>query len=128
MQLPMWIKPMAWGVVLGAVGIMIVGFSWMGWTLSHTTTRLVAEGSEAAVVAALTPFCVSSYLKQPDAAKNLALLRADTSSYTQRDLIEKAGFATMPGKTEPSSGVAAACANALRTASLADPEAKTLTK
>ena len=128
MQMPMWIKPMAWGVVFGAVGIMIVGFSWMGWTLSHTTARLVAEGSEAAVVAALTPFCVSSYLKQPDAAKNLALLRADTSSYTQRDLIEKAGFATMPGKTEPSSGVAAACANALRTASLAGPEAKILTK
>ena len=44
-----------WGAVFGAVGTMIVGFSWMGWTLGHTTTRLVAEGSQSAVVAALTP-------------------------------------------------------------------------
>lgn len=128
MRVPVWIKPAFWGAVFGAVGIMIVGFSWMGWTLGHTTARLVAEGSEAAVVAALTPFCVSSYLKQPDAAKKLALLREDTSSYTQRDIIEKAGFATMPGNTEPTSGLAAACVTALRTASLPGPQAKTLTK
>jgi hypothetical protein len=122
MRVPVWIKPAVWGAVFGAVGIMIVGFSWMGWTLGHTTKRLVAEGSESAVVAALTPFCVSSYLKQPDATKKLALLRGDTSSYTQRDIIEKSGFATMPGNTEPSSGVAAACAIALQTAGLAGPE------
>ncbi len=115
MKVPVWIKPAVWGAVVGAVGIMIVGFSWMGWNLGHTTTRLVAEGSESAVVAALTPFCVANYMKQPDAVKQLAALRADTSSYTQRDIIEKAGFATMPGNKEPSSGVAAACEIALRT-------------
>lgn len=128
MHVPGSIKSAIWGAVFGAVGTMIVGFSWMGWTLGHTTTRLVAEGSQSAVVAALTPFCVSSYLKHPDATKNLALLRADTSPYTQRDIIEKAGFATMPGNTEPTSGVAAACATALQTVSLAGPEAKTATK
>jgi hypothetical protein len=113
MHVPVWIKPAVWGAVFGAVGIMIVGFYWLGWTLDHTAKRMVAEGSESAVTAALTPFCVSSYLKQPDAAKKLALLREDTSAYTQRDLIEKAGFATMPGNAEPTSGVAAACAIAL---------------
>jgi len=127
MQVPVWIKPAVWGAIFGAVAIMITGFSWMGWTLGHTTKRLVAEGSESAVIAALTPFCVSNYLKQPDAAKKLALLREDTSSYTQRDMIEKAGFATMPGNTEPNSGLAAACAIALQTVSLAGPE-KTPTK
>jgi hypothetical protein len=86
-----------------------------GVELGHTTTRLVAEGSESAVIAVLTPFCVANYMKQPDAAKHLALLREDTSSYTQREIIEKAGFATMPGNQEPSSGVAAACEIALRT-------------
>jgi hypothetical protein len=132
MQVPVWIKPAVWGAVSGAVGIMIVGFSWMGWNLGHTTTRLVAEGSESAVIAALTPFCVANYMKQPDAVKQLALLRGDTSSYTQRDIIEKAGFATMPGNKEPRTGVAAACEIALRTASLAGPqplaEAKTIIK
>lgn len=122
MRVPVWIKPAVWGAVFGAVGIMIVGFSWLGWTLGHTTTRLVAEGRESAMIAALTPFCVSNYLKQPDAVKQLALLKEDTSSYTQRDIIEKAGFATMPGNKEPTSGLAAACAIALKTVSLADPE------
>ena len=36
MQVPVWIKPVVWGGVFGAMGIMIVGFSWMGWTLGHT--------------------------------------------------------------------------------------------
>jgi hypothetical protein len=128
MRVPVWIKPAVWGAVFGAVGIMIVGFSWMGWTLGHTTTRLVAEGRGSAVVAALTPFCVANYMKQPDAVKQLALLKEDTSSYTQREIIEKAGFATMPGNKEPSSGLATACEIALRTTSVAGPEAKTLTK
>ncbi len=122
MRGPLWIKPAVWGAVFGAVGIMIVGFSWMGWTLGHATTRLVAEGRESAMVAALTPFCVSNYMKQPDAGKQLALLKEDTSSDTQRDIIEKAGFATMSGNKEPTSGLAAACAIALKTVSLADPE------
>jgi hypothetical protein len=128
MRVPVWIKPAVWGAVFGAVGIMIVGFSWMGWTLGHTTTRLVAEGRESAMVAALTPFCVSNYMKQPDAAKQLALLKEDTSSYTQRDIIEKAGFATMPGNKEPTSGLAAACAIALRTVSSGGGGVNTATK
>ena len=132
MRVPVWIKPAGWGAVFGAVGIMIVGFSWMGWNLGNTTKRLVSEGSESAVIAALTPFCVANYMKQPDAVKRLALLKEDTSSYTQREIIEKAGFATMPGNKEPSSGLAAACEIALRTASLPGPQplaaAKTVTK
>ncbi len=122
MRVPVWIKPAVWGAVFGAAGIMIVGFSWMGWNLGHTTKRLVSEGSESAVIAALTPFCVANYMKQPDAAKKLALLKEDTSSYTQRESIEKAGFATMPGSKEPTSGLAAACEIALRTASVGGPQ------
>ena len=113
MRQPVWLKPGVWGAVIGAVGIMIVGFSWMGWTLNSTTQRVATERTDLAVTAALTPFCVSSYMKQPDAAKKLALLREDTSSYSQRETIEKGGWATMPGNTEPSSGVADACAVAL---------------
>jgi hypothetical protein len=112
MQVPVWIKPAVWGAVIGAVGIMIIGFSWMGWTLNSTHQRLATERSESAVSAALAPFCVSSYLKQPDAAKKLALLRED-NSWAQREAIEKGGWATMPGGTEPTSGVADACAAAL---------------
>jgi hypothetical protein len=30
MKVPQWFKPAFWGVVIGAVGIMIIGFSWWG--------------------------------------------------------------------------------------------------
>jgi hypothetical protein len=109
MQVPVWIKPAVWGAVIGAIGIMIVGFSWMGWTLNSTHQRLATERADAAVATALTPFCVANYLKQPDAAKKLAVLRED-GSWQQRETIEKGGFATMPGNAEPTSGVADACA------------------
>lgn len=45
-----WIKPAAWGVVIGAVGTMIIGFSWMGWTLRSTAEQMALERANAAVV------------------------------------------------------------------------------
>ena len=122
MRVPVWIKPMVWGAVLGAIGCMVVGFGWMGWTLDHTSKRLVDEGRQAAVIATLTPFCVSNYLKQPDAAQKLAALNADSSPYARRDIVEKSGFATIAGTTEPSSDLATSCAAALATASVAGAE------
>ncbi len=32
MHVPQWVKPAWWGVVVGAVGIMILGFAWGGWS------------------------------------------------------------------------------------------------
>jgi type VI protein secretion system component VasF len=40
MRVPVWIKPGVWGAVIGAVAIMIVGFSWMGWTLDSTAQKV----------------------------------------------------------------------------------------
>jgi hypothetical protein len=54
MQVP-WFKPAAWGVVVGAIGTMIVGFSWLGWTLDSTAERMATERTSAALVVALTP-------------------------------------------------------------------------
>ena len=102
MRVPVWIKPAVWGAVIGAVGIMVRRLFLDGMERSgHTTTRLVAEGERIGRGRrAHSVFCVANYLKQPDAAKKLAVLREDgyPSSHTQRDIIEKAGFATMPGK------------------------------
>ena len=113
LQVPVWIKPGVWGAVIGAVVAMIIGFSALGWTLNSTAQKVAIERSDLAVTAALTPFCVSSYLKQPGAVEKLALLRAENNTWTQGETIEKGGFATMPGNKEPSSGVARACAIAL---------------
>ncbi len=40
MQVPQWVKPGVWGAIIGAIGMMIIGFGWMGWTLGSTAETL----------------------------------------------------------------------------------------
>jgi hypothetical protein len=111
MQLP-WLKSTIWGAVVGTVGTMIVGFSWLGWTLGSTTERLASERANAAVIAALTPTCVASFMHQPDAPAKLVELQK-TDSWKQRQVIEDGGWATPLGDKAPNPGLANACAEAL---------------
>jgi hypothetical protein len=112
MRVPQWLKPAFWGAVIGAVGIMIVGFSWWGWTTGYTAQSMARERADAAVVAVLTPLCVASFMQQPDATGKLAELRK-TSSWQQSQLVEKGGWATLAGSNTPNSAVARACADEL---------------
>ena len=99
-------------MVVGAVGIMIIGFSWLGWTLGSTAERIAVERSNAAVVIALTPACVARFMQQPDVSAKLAeFLKVD--SWRQREFIEAGGWATSRGEKTPNSAVANACAEAL---------------
>jgi hypothetical protein len=107
-----WLKPAAWGVIVGAVSTMIIGFTWLGWTMGSTAERLALERSNAAVVVALTPACVASFLRQPDAPVKLAEFQK-TDSWKQRQVIEEGGWATPLGEKTPNSGLAGACAEAL---------------
>jgi hypothetical protein len=44
MKVPPWCKPALWGVVVGALGIMILGFAWWGWVLGSTAERMAKPG------------------------------------------------------------------------------------
>ena len=107
-----WLKPAVWGAIIGSATTMIVGFSWMGWVLGGTAERMAAERTNAAVVVALTPSCVSRFMQQPQAAAKLKELQA-TDSWKQRELVEAGGWATQTGEQSPNSGVANACAEQL---------------
>ena len=107
-----WLKPAVWGAIIGSVGTMIVGFSWMGWVLGGTAERLAAERTNAAVVVALTPSCVSRFMQQPQAAAKLKELQA-IDTWKQREFLEAGGWATQSGEQAPNSGVANACAEQL---------------
>jgi hypothetical protein len=100
------------GVVIGAALAMVVGFSWLGWTLDSTAKRMAQEQANAAVVAALTPICVARFMRQPDAPAKLVSFRA-TDSWKQREFVESGGWATMAGSSAPNSAVASACAEEL---------------
>ena len=107
-----WIKPAAWGFVIGSVLTMIVGFSQLGWTLGSTAERMAAERSNIAVVSALTPTCVARFMAQPNAKAKLAELKG-TDSWKQREYVEAGGFATVGSETSPNSALAGACAEQL---------------
>jgi hypothetical protein len=100
------------GSVIGAALAMVIGFSWLGWTLESTAKRMAQDQANAAVVAALTPICVERFMKQPDAAAKLVSFR-QTDSWKRRELVESGGWATMPGSKSPDSSVANACAEEL---------------
>ena len=108
-----WLKPAIWGVVGGAVATMIIGFSWGGWTTASSAERMAAERSNSTLVVALTPSCVASFLQQPGAPAKLVEFQKIDSSWEQRQFIEKSGWATPQGGTEPNSALATSCAEAL---------------
>jgi hypothetical protein len=112
MKVPPWFKPAFWGVVVGALGIMILGFAWWGWVLGSTAERMASERAGEAVTAILVPICVERFMGQADAAAKLAEFQR-SASWQQSQLIEKGGWATAAGSNSPNSAVAKACAQQL---------------
>jgi hypothetical protein len=112
MNLPPSLRPAIWGMVIGAAAISVLGFSSFGWTLGSTAERMARERAQTAVVGALAPICVEKFQHQADAATKLVEFNK-VSSWDRRSIIEKGGWATMPGSDTPNSAVASACAEQL---------------
>jgi hypothetical protein len=113
MKIHSGVKPAVWGAVVGAVVFTIVGFSSLGWTLGSTAEKMATQRAEDAVVAVLAPICVEKFQQQTDAPAKLVAFNKISSSWDRRSLIEKGGWASMPGADKPNSAVASACAEKL---------------
>jgi hypothetical protein len=74
---------------------------------------MAKERAQTAVVGVLAPICVEKFQHQADAATKLIEFKKVSSSWDRRSLIEKGGWATMPGSDAPNSAVATACAERL---------------
>lgn len=101
-----------WGVVTGAAAICVLGFSIFGWTLRDTAERMTSERAQTEVIDALAPICVERFRQQTDAPAKLKEF-AKAMAWDQRSIIEKGGWATIPGADTPNSAVVAACAERL---------------
>jgi alpha/beta superfamily hydrolase len=112
MQLPTNTKPMVWGAVVGAVACAIVGFSWGGWVTGASARQQAATALHDGVVIALAPICAERFRTQGDAPAQIAAL-AKASSWERGILVEKSGYALMPGSKTTDSDVARACAEML---------------
>lgn len=113
MQAPTWLKPGIMGAVVGGIATMIVGFNYGGWYLGSSAETLAQQRSNAAVVEALVPVCISQSQTDPETVAKLKAFRAIKSSYEQRDFVMKAGWATMPAAGAPDQALASACADVL---------------
>src|SRR5688500_10551386 len=78
------VKYGVWGLILGAVGAMIIGFNWGGWTTRGTSL----EVSEAAVLTTRAAICVAQFTKAPKYPERLKELKA-TNSWERAAVIEK---------------------------------------
>ncbi len=108
LTIPEWIKPAVLGFGLGAVAIMIVGFSWGGWVTGSKADKMASDRADVEVVKAFVPVCVAMSISDPNAAITLAELEK-AQSYKRDDVIMDSGWATMPGASSPSRQLALAC-------------------
>jgi hypothetical protein len=102
------IKYGVWGLIVGAVIAMIIGFSWGGWTTSSKTQKM----SEEAVLASQAAICVAQFMKQPNHEEKLKEL-VELDSWERAEFIEKGGWDKMPGQEKAGYLVARACADGL---------------
>ena len=110
-----WIRPHAWGAAFGAVAMIAVGFWGLGWSTPGAAQQLAKTQSDAAVVAALVPFCVAKAEHDPDAAR-LTKLRGETSGWDRAQVVRESGWATLvAGGTSPDYALAEACSDQLKT-------------
>jgi hypothetical protein len=114
MNMPVNTKPWIQGAIVGAIAAVIVGFSWGGWVTGGSSDKHAALAAHDATVAALAPICVDRFRAQGDAAAKLTEL-AKASTWERGGVIERSGFAMMPGSKTADSDVARACAEILAT-------------
>jgi hypothetical protein len=100
------------GALAGCVATLLLGFGWGGWQLQSKAQLWTDESVSSALVKALTPICVEKFQNGTDAKASLVALKA-TDSWKQDTFVEEGGWATFPGKAEPYSRVADACARIL---------------
>lgn len=112
MEFPTKLKHGVLGAVIGAAAISVLRFSLFGWTLGGSAERMAKERAQTAVVDTLAPICVERFRQQPDAPAKLKEF-SKAMTWDQRSIIEKGGWATIPGTDTSNSAVATACAERL---------------
>ncbi|MDH4264913.1 MAG: hypothetical protein OEW45_04675 [Deltaproteobacteria bacterium] len=97
-----------WGLIIGAVIAMIIGFAWGGWITGGTAKEMTDE----AVLASQAAICVAQFMKQPNNEEKLKELEK-IDSWKRSEFIGKGGWDKMPGQEKAGSYVAEACAKGL---------------
>ena len=103
------IKPLVWGIIIGAIGLLIVVF-WTGWVVTNSTAE--AQGKQLAkeaVLEQLVQICVAQYLQDPNKVERFAELE-DKSYWQKDDYVKEIGWSIMPGSKSSVRGLDDKCA------------------
>ena len=103
------IKPLVWGIISGAIVLLIVVF-WTGWVVTSSTAE--AEGkkmAKEAVLEKLVTICVAQYLKDPNKVERFAELKGK-AYYLRDDYVKEIGWSIMPGSKSSVRGLDDKCA------------------
>ncbi|NQW02354.1 MAG: hypothetical protein HQ483_21800 [Rhodospirillales bacterium] len=106
------IKAPLWGAVGGAIVMAIVGFSWGGWVTENKASIMSAQAADIAVLARLTPICVSQYRQDTDKVEKLAAFK-ELNNWDKGAYVSDQGWSLIPGEKETDSNVSRDCALAL---------------
>lgn len=109
------IEAALWGAAGGAIALAAVGFVFGGWVTGGKATEMARQQSDKAVIAALAPVCVDKFQHAANSGEHLGKLKAISYAWDKGSYVSNGGWATMPGHSEPNSGVAQACAELLTT-------------
>ena len=102
------IKFGVWGLIVGAIVTMIIGFSFGGWATSSTVKNTVNE----ALASQAGDYCAASFKADLDYKDNLEKLKA-ANQWSRSDFIGKGGWAKTDSDKVPSYAVEKACVAAL---------------
>ena len=102
------IKYGVWGLIVGGIISMIIGFGWGGWTTASTTRTMTEE----AVLASQAAICVAQFMKDAGHQEKLKELE-EINSWSRAEFIEKGGWDKMPGQEKADYTVSRACADGL---------------
>lgn len=103
------LKTLFFGVAIGAVATLLLGFTWGGWVTASKAEAVARDRADTAVVAALAPVCVANYRRSDNAQTDYAALKK-LNSWERASFVEKAGWAKMSGSTSINTIMARTCA------------------
>jgi hypothetical protein len=98
-----------WGLIIGAIIAIIVGFVWGGWMIPDTAQTM----SDEAVLASQAAICVAQFMKQPNHEEKLKEFVDKEGSWSKTEFIKNGGWDKMPGQAEAGDTVAQACVKGL---------------
>lgn len=87
-----------WSCVGSVVVVLILGFTWGGWTTAGAADEMAEEAADEARAQVAAAVCVERFMNAATAQTQLASLKEIDSSWRRENFVEEGGWATIAGE------------------------------